>query len=123
MPEKELPSRPSLEQYKKQAKDLLHQSKTSAPEAEQRFRRHLPRQKLSRGSFTLTDAPLVIAREHGFPSWASFTREIELLRHRNSREAQDDPVKALIVAAIVPRDGSSHSSGTLDLARTILEQH
>ncbi len=50
MPEKELPSRPSLEQYKKQAKDLLHQSKASEPEALERFRKHLPHQKFSAGT-------------------------------------------------------------------------
>ena len=80
MPEKQLPSRPSLEQYKKQAKDLLHQSKASAPEALQRFRKYLPPQKLSRGKFSLTDAQLVIAREHGFESWPRFTRAIELVK-------------------------------------------
>lgn len=123
MPEKELPAYPSLEQYKKQAKELLQLSKTSAPEVEQRFKQHLPAQKITRGRFTLTDAQLVIAREHGFPSWAGFTRQIELIRHQNSAEAQGDPVKAFIEAACIPRDGSSHTSGTLDLAQAILAEH
>jgi ankyrin repeat protein len=122
MPEKQLPSRPSLEQYKKQAKDLLHQSKTSAPEAVQRFRKYLPHQKLSRRNFSLTDAQLVIAREHGFESWPKFTRAIESARYQNSAEAQSNPVTAFIEAASVPRVGD-HLSGTLDLAQTILAEH
>jgi hypothetical protein len=122
MPEKQLPSRPSLEQYKKQAKDLLHQSKTSVPEAVQRFRKSLPPQKLSRGKFSLTDAQLVIAREHGFESWPRFTRAIESLRYQSSAEAQSNPVTAFIEAASVPVVGA-HVVGTLDLAQTILAQH
>jgi ankyrin repeat protein len=122
MPEKQLPSRPSLEQYKKQAKDLLHQSKTSVPEAVQRFRKSLPPQKLSRGKFSLTDAQLVIAREHGFESWPRFTRAIESLRYQSSAEAQSNPVTAFIEAASVPKVGA-HVAGTLDLAQTILAEH
>jgi ankyrin repeat protein len=122
MPEKQLPSRPSLEQYKKQAKDLLHQSKTSAPEAVQRFRKYLPPQKLLRRKFSLTDAQLVIAREHGFESWPKFTRAIESVRYQNSAEAQSNPVSAFIEAASVPRVGD-HVAGTLDLAQTILAEH
>ncbi len=127
MPQKELPSRPSLEQYKKQAKDLLHSSHLSEPEALERFRNHLPptkpSQKREQSKFSLTDAQLVIAREHGFQSWPKFTRAIELVRYQNSADAQGDPVKAFIEAASVPRDGSNHDSGTLDLAEAILAEH
>ena len=59
-------SRPSVEQYKKQAKELLHQSQLSLPQALQRLQKHLPQQKSDRNKFSLTDAQLVIAREHGF---------------------------------------------------------
>jgi hypothetical protein len=62
MPEKELPSRPSLEQYKKQAKELLRQSQLSEPESLQRFAKHLPAQKRAQNKYNLTDAQMVIAR-------------------------------------------------------------
>ena len=123
MPEKELPSLPSLEQHKKQAKDLLHSSELSEPEALQRFRKHLPQRKSAREKFSLTDAQLVIAREYGFESWPKFTRQIELVRHQNSAAAQSDPVKAFLEAASVPRDGSNHNAGTLYLAEAILAEH
>jgi ankyrin repeat protein len=123
MPEKELPSRPSLEQYKKQAKELLHSSQLPEPAALQRFRKHLPPQKSGRNKFSLTDAQLVIAREHGFESWPKFIRQIERLRHQNSTVAQSNPVAAFIEAACVPRDGSNHNAGTLDLANAILAEH
>ncbi len=122
MPEKELPSRPSVEQYKKQAKELLHQSQLSLPQALQRLQKHLPQQKSARNKFSLTDAQLVIAREHGFESWPRFTRAIELVRYQNSADAQRAPVKAFIEAASVPRVGD-HIAGTLDLAQTILIEH
>ncbi len=126
MPEKELPRRPSLEQYKKQAKELLQESKASSPQALQRFRNHLrPKKlspkKLSQSSFSLTNAQLVIAREHGFESWPKFARQIELLRHQNSAAAQSHPVAVFITAACVPRT-TSHNSGTLDLANAILAE-
>jgi ankyrin repeat protein len=123
MPEKELPARPSLEQYRKQSKDLLHSSQLSEPAALERFAKYLPANKRHQNKFTLTDAQLVIAREHGFESWPKFTRAIELARYQNSPSAQSDPVKAFIEAACVPRDGSSHNAGTLDLAQTILDDH
>jgi ankyrin repeat protein len=123
MPEKELPARPSLEQYKKQAKDLLHISQLSEPEELERFAKYLPAKKRDQNKYSLTDAQLVIAREHGFESWPKFIRAIELVRHQNSADAQSDPVKAFIEAACVPRDGSNHNSGTLDLAEAILAEH
>jgi ankyrin repeat protein len=122
MPEKELPSRPSLEQYKKQAKELLRQSQLSEPESLQRFAKHLPAQKRAQNKYNLTDAQMVIAREHGLESWPKFTRAIESVRYQNSAEAQSDPVTAFIEAASVPRAGN-HVAGTLDLAQSILAEH
>src|SRR4029077_2418158 len=98
MPEKELPSRPSLEQYKKQAKELLQSSQLSEPQALERFRKHLPQQKSARNKFSLTDAQLVIAREHGFESWPRFAKQIEVINSQTA--AQSDPLAAFIEAAI-----------------------
>jgi ankyrin repeat protein len=69
-----LPARPSLEQLKKRAKELLRAIRAADPAAAQRLRVHLPRPA---GEATLADAQLVIAREHGFASWARLKRHIQ----------------------------------------------
>src|SRR5258707_12386456 len=60
MPARDLPSRPNLEQYRKQAKDLLRRWKASDPKTTDK----------------LSDAQHAIAREHGFETWKRFTEEI-----------------------------------------------
>jgi len=75
MPARELPAHPNLEQYKKQAKDLLKASKAGAPEALARMRRHQARS----AKLTLAGAQFVIAREHGFESWPKFAQELKTL--------------------------------------------
>ena len=81
MPARDLPARPNIEQYKKQAKDLLKSCKSRDPEALRRIRefvRHAggPSEPGRAGTITLADAQLVIAREHGFSSWPKFAKEI-----------------------------------------------
>jgi len=56
----DLPARPNLAQYKKQAKELLKRWKASDPKT-----RH-----------KLADAQHAIAREHGFDTWTKFTKEL-----------------------------------------------
>src|SRR5580658_836291 len=126
MDAKELPARPSLEQYKKQAKDLLKSCKAGDPEAVLRIKQHNPRlsdlqsSAISRAKIALADAQFAIAREHGFESWPKFTKQIEKLNTENFVAGITDPVAAFIEAASVPLDGSSHASGTLDRAEAIL---
>ena len=78
---KSLPSRPSLEQYKKQAKELLKAWKASDPDARRRVIAHHPRFSADSESlldtFALADAQFVLAREHGLRHWAEFAREIQ----------------------------------------------
>src|SRR5256886_10495270 len=91
---KELPAHPSLEQYKKQAKELLKSAKSGHPEALQhtlgRIKKDHPRfarlaaLELQGTKLALADAQLVIAREHGFESWPRFAKHIEGLTLRNS---------------------------------------
>ena len=59
-----LPAAPSLEQLRKQAKDLLRAHRAGDPEAIARVEAYRPKEPLK-----LTGAQLVIAREHGFASW------------------------------------------------------
>jgi hypothetical protein len=85
-----LPARPSLDHYKKRAKDFAKLFKSGDAEIAQRVRKHHPRssQLLDTGilsaRFALADAQLVIAREHGFESWPKFAKHIEALTRENS---------------------------------------
>lgn len=73
-PNRSLPPRPSLEQQKKLARELLKEFRAGASEARERVRRHLPdKQRIG-----LAHAQFVIAREYGFGSWARLKAHIEL---------------------------------------------
>src|SRR5713101_8949927 len=78
-----LPARPSLEQLRKQAKELLrdyHAGKTAAAE---RFRGISPRlaDTSQTKDVTLADAQFVLAREYGFESWGKLKQHLEALPH------------------------------------------
>ena len=139
MDAKRLPARPSLEQYKKQAKELVkvfraaHSRKFSDSESVhseviQRVKKQHPRfavlpdDQIASTRFVLADAQFVIAREHGFESWPKFAKHVEESRARAFASSVSDPVAAFIESACVPRD-SMHSSGTLDRAEAILAAH
>lgn len=67
---RELPTRPSLEHLKKQAKALLAEQRRTQPRA------------------TLTGAQLALARDYGFSSWAALKRQVDAsLRGANPRAA------------------------------------
>jgi len=80
---KSLPSRPSLEQLKNQAKDLLRSFNAGDAGAFQRFRENHPRWSSAseperRGAgWSLVDAQLVIAREYGFDTWPRLKEHVE----------------------------------------------
>ena len=118
MPERQLPVRPNLEQYKKQAKELARACREGDAEALSRLRAHS--RHSAEGHVALSDAQLVLAREHGFESWPKFAAHIEQLRIAAVVAELADPVDAFLRAALVPRDGSSHAGGTLDEANAIL---
>ena len=74
MPVHPLPETPSLENLRKQAKDLLRSVRAGDSAALARVREFHPRPEASRG---LADAQLVVARGYGFPSWARLKRHVE----------------------------------------------
>lgn len=74
-----LPARPSLEQLRKQAKELLKACRAGDGATIKRFQSHHPR-KISDGRVALADAQLVIAREYGFASWARLKHHVESLQ-------------------------------------------
>ena len=74
----ELPARPSLEQYKKQAKELVRAVEARNVDALDTIRRLHPRFRNTSddpiAAITLADAQLVLARAHAFPSWPKICR-------------------------------------------------
>jgi ankyrin repeat protein len=122
MPDKSLPDHPNLDQYKKQAKDLVRDCRSGSPSALARLHRNHP--KLGQSPISLTAAQLVLAREHGFDRWPRFAAHIETLRIKRAVDSlQDDAVAGFLIAASVPRDGSDHTSGTLEEAKAILARY
>ena len=120
MPERELPARPNLEQYKKQAKDLARDCRAGDSAALERARRSHPR-FADLPAIALTDAQLILAREHGFESWPRFAAHITTVNLERSVAEIADPVTAFIRAATVPRE-DSHASGTVEEANLILSR-
>ena len=74
MPARDLPDRPNLSQYKKQAKELVKACMAGDADALQRVRELHPR---APAKVTLADAQFVIAREHGDESWPKFAARVE----------------------------------------------
>ena len=126
MPDRILPNHPSVEQYKKQAKELLRAAKAGEPAAMARMRKHHPRLHAlapdQPQAVTLTDAQWVIAREHGYESWPAFSKHIETLSIIRSVQDLADPLNTFIDVACVDRHGW-HGSGALEHADLILARY
>lgn len=67
-----LPGRPDLDQLRRRAKELRDAAKVGEPAARNRFAAYV------NGPVTLAAAQLVIAREHGFASWARLKAAIDV---------------------------------------------
>jgi Ankyrin repeats (3 copies) len=112
---RQLPSRPNLDQLKRQARDLLNAHRAGDEDALRRIRESHPR--LSQAAeadvraarFTLSGAQLVLAREYGFASWPKLKEYVE----RASPQASD-PVEQLKQAM---------RSDNAGVVRQILDQH
>ena len=77
-----LPARASLEQLRKQAKELLRGIRNGDAEAARRvaaLRSHSPAPDFG-SSMTLADAQWVLAREYGFESWAKLAQRVAASR-------------------------------------------
>ncbi len=127
METKPVPSHPSLEQYRKQAKDLVKAHRSSADAALHRIHAWHPAfagsspQQVADRTFQLSSAQLVIAREHGFESWPKFKGHIEALNFKRKSLLANDPSAVFLEAACIPM-GEWHSSGTLEAAQALLAQ-
>jgi hypothetical protein len=96
-----LPARPSLEQLKKLAKDLVKNHAEKQPEALALIRQHLPvlsgktDEEIAGYPFALHDAQSVIARQYGFSSWNELHDYVEALQ----KTEPSGPTPPLDVAA------------------------
>jgi hypothetical protein len=70
---RDLPERPSLEHYRREAKWLVRAYRAGDDGVRARASAALGRHQ----RFVLADAQLVLAREHGSRSWAEFRRRVE----------------------------------------------
>jgi hypothetical protein len=70
---RDLPERPSLEHYRREAKQLVRAHRGGDDAVHARATAALGRHE----RFVLADAQLVLAREHGFRSWADLRRIVE----------------------------------------------
>jgi hypothetical protein len=71
-----LPERPSLENLRKQAKELLRDYRGGVPVAVERVRSVCPRSEV----IALADAQFVLAREYGFESWPKLVHHVASLQ-------------------------------------------
>jgi ankyrin repeat protein len=106
MDAKALPPRPSLAQYRKQAKDLLHATRAGDPAAVERMS-HCPRVRNGAGTgthvpYALADAQFVIAREHAFDSWPLFASHVERLEHQDPPVARFEAAVDAVVSGAEP---------------------
>jgi hypothetical protein len=69
---RDLADRPSLEHYRREAKELVRAFRAGDEAARERVAAVVGRER-----FLLADAQLVVAREHGCRSWAELRRRIE----------------------------------------------
>src|SRR5215831_19438912 len=112
MDTKELPAHPSLEQYKKQAKDLLKSAKAGDAQPLQlilqRLKKDHPRPgrlgELERKGtkLRLADVQFLIARDYGFESWPRFAKYLEGLTRKSSPASTFEAAVDAVVAGNVP---------------------
>ena len=79
----------SLEQQKRRAKELLHALQEQTPAALARWQRLGKRS--DRDGPHLSDAQLILAREHGFEKWADFKAHIDRARIARNAVARGQP--------------------------------
>ncbi|WP_321471787.1 ankyrin repeat domain-containing protein [uncultured Paludibaculum sp.] len=93
-----LPARPSLAQYRKQAKELLKAYKDGDAAVLERVKKFHPRSKdLESAGCALADAQWVLALEHGFESWPKFVKHLEaMLKDSSPASRFEQAVEAVI---------------------------
>ena len=135
MPTRPLPSDPSLEHLRNEAKTLQRRVRSgdadAAALAGELHPRLTPATDLS--GFTRADAQLVVARQYGFPSWSRLRAYLEsVARYSRSPHRQPvggpirnetDRVDEFLRLACLTYDGSIDGRERRELARTLLTEH
>src|SRR5215211_4775827 len=99
-PASRLPTRPSLEQLRKQAKELLQLHRVGDAGVTRRFRAALPRLATNADSAAvLADAQFVVAREYGFRSWAELARHVETINPSDAAAENVSPIRPVELQA------------------------
>jgi ankyrin repeat protein len=126
MDARELPARPSLEQYKKQAKDLVKAFNSGDPAALRRIGQHFHLERLpswdefrasvlrqlkryhktahsdaTDAAFALADSQFLIARAYAFESWPKLKQHVEALTRANSPISQFERAADAIITGDV----------------------
>lgn len=128
MDTKPFPSHPSLEQYRKQAKEFLKAYRFADMDTMIRVRKTHPRfRKLAEAEFrsapfALADAQLVIAREHGLESWPKFTKYLaEMERNDSPTSIFESAADAIVSGDIATLTRLLHENPELVHARSARE--
>ena len=90
-----LPLHPNLGYYRKRAKELKRALADGDAAALARLAKHIPRRSPSAGEPSLRDAQIVIAREHGYPSWAEFKTAVATADPGRQPSASDALIAAV----------------------------
>jgi ankyrin repeat protein len=90
MPTRPLPTDPSLENLKNQAKHLSKTARAGAADTISLIREFHPHPDQALKSLQLADAQLVVARMYGFPSWAKLKRHLAVV-HEYIWDPPSDP--------------------------------
>src|SRR5919109_2222848 len=112
-----LSPRISLEQSRKQAKELVRAFRAGDPKTLDRIRWNHPRfrgltdAEIQKRKFALADAQLVIARLHYIESWPRLLRHIEALERKDPRVMRFEAAADAIIA------------GDVEKLRTMLREH
>ena len=114
-----LPSNPSLEQLHKQARGLLKAHQAGEAETIGRIQESHPEYKnasasgIRRGSFSLRDAQLIIAREHNFENWSRLKEHLKwdlAVRHQDLKKMkallEEKPGRVQQKVMVFRRNGS-----------------
>ena len=115
-PASRLPARPSLEQLRKQAKNLLREFRAGDAGSATRVRAVLPRAVDGGPGLALADAQFVLAREYGFQSWAELVHHVAHLDPASVSPPHRPPIRPLELHStrvITLPDGSSAPGDTV----------
>jgi len=115
-PASRLPARPSLEQLRKQAKNLLRQYRAGDADAATRARAVVPRLGDDSSGLALADAQFILAREYGFQSWGALVHHVERINPSSAAPPHRPPIRPFELRpgqVITLPDGGSAAADTV----------